>query len=372
MTLDIAKLAVPGVRGLQPYQPGKPIETLEREYGVRDAIKLASNENPLGPSPKALAALKDAQQAIARYPDGSGTQLKAALARKLGVAPNQITLGNGSNDILELAARTFVAPGDEVMFSQHAFAVYPIVTQATGGVAIVTPAREWGYDLDAMRANLSARTKLIFIANPNNPTGTYLARAALAEFLRVLPSQIVVVLDEAYFEYVSAPDYPDGIAWLAQFPNLIVARTFSKIYGLAGLRMGYGVSSAAIADLFNRVRQPFNVNSLAQAAALAALDDEAHVAHSRALNAAGMQQLLDGFAQLGLKAIPSVGNFIAVHMRRAGAPIYEALLREGVIVRPVANYDMPEHLRITIGLPAENARLLSALAKVLNPGLKQT
>ena len=280
--------------------------------------------------------------------------------KPIGVARTQITLGNGSNDVLELAARTFVAPGDEVVFSAHAFAVYPIVTQAVGGKAVVVPAKNWGYDLDAISAAVTTRTKLIFIANPNNPTGTWLTRSALAAFLRDLPSLVIVVLDEAYFEYVTEAEYPDGIQWLAQFPNLIVARTFSKIYGLAGLRIGYGVSSAGIAELFNRVRQPFNVNSLAQAAAVAALDDHAHVAHSRETNTAGLRQLADGFRARHLEFIPSVANFISVRVG-AAAQIYERLLRQGVIVRPVANYDMPEYLRVTVGRAAENTRFLAAL-----------
>lgn len=364
MTIDFKELAVAGVRGLQPYQPGKPIEALEREYGVRNAIKLASNENPLGPSPLALAALAQAVPSLARYPEGGAVVLKAALAKRLGVAPNQISIGNGSNDILELLARTFVAPGDEVIFSEHAFAVYPIVTQAVGGRAVVTKARNWGDDLDAMLAAITERTKLIFIANPNNPTGTWLRRALLEAFLIAVPACVIVVLDEAYFEYVTESEYPDGIKWLSRFPNLVVARTFSKIYGLAGLRVGYGVSHPDVADLLNRVRQPFNVNSLAQVAATAALDDESHVMRSREVNAAGMKQLTAAFAQMGLEHIPSVANFVCVKVGD-GARVYEALLREGVIVRPVANYGLPQYLRVTIGLAEENRRFLDALARVL-------
>jgi histidinol-phosphate aminotransferase len=364
MAFDALKLAVPGVRGLQPYVPGKPIEELEREYGVTNVIKLASNESPLGPSPKALAAAHVALAEIARYPDGGGFALKRALAAKLGVLPEQITLGNGSNDILEFAARAFVTAQDEVVFSQHAFAVYPIVTQAVGARAVEVPAHEWGHDLAAMQAAITPRTRLIFIANPNNPTGTWLRRAALEAFLDKLPDSVIVVMDEAYFEYVEASDYPDTIAWLARYPNLICARTFSKIYGLAGLRVGYGVSSAAIADVLNRVRQPFNVSSVAQAAALAALDDDAHLNQARGVNADGMQQLVKGFEQLGLDYIPSVGNFVCVEVGEAGR-VYERLLRAGVIVRPVANYGMPRHLRITVGLADENRRFLEALQAAL-------
>jgi histidinol-phosphate aminotransferase len=366
MGCDALALAVPGVRGLAPYQPGKPIEELEREYGVTNAIKLASNENPLGPSPKALDAARSALAELARYPDGNGFTLKRALAKRLGVDIPQITLGNGSNDILEFTARAFVGAGDEVIFSEHAFAVYPIVTQAVGARAVVTRARNWGHDLTAMRAAISERTRLVFIANPNNPTGTWLKRAELEGFLVSLPAHVIVVLDEAYFEFVREPEYPDGVLWLGRYPNLIVARTFSKAYGLAGLRVGYGLSSPAIADVLNRVRQPFNVNSVALAAAGAALDDREHVERTIHLNAEGMRQLIGGFRVLGLNHIPSVGNFVCVDLGRPAAPVYEALLREGVIVRPVANYGMPNHLRVTVGLPEENERFLKALEKVVH------
>ena len=359
-------LAVRGVRGLEPYQPGKPIEELEREYGVQGAIKLASNENPLGPSPHALAALERAAKGIARYPDGGGFAIKSAIARHHGVDPQCVTLGNGSNDILELAARSFAGDGDEVVFSQHAFAVYPIVTQAVGARAVSVPARNWGHDLDAMLRAVTDRTKLVFIANPNNPTGTWLARPALARFLAELPDRVVVVLDDAYFEYVEAPDFPNGIEWIGKHPNLVVARTFSKAYGLAGLRVGFGVSGAALADVLNRVRQPFNVNSLAQAAALAALEDSDHLERSRRINREGMRQLTAGFRRLGLGFIESAGNFVSVELPLAGREVYERLLRRGVIVRPVDNYGMPRHVRITVGLPEENQRFLEALAQAID------
>jgi len=364
MIFDALKLAVPGVRGLQPYVPGKPIEELERDLGLTNVIKLASNESPLGPSPKALAAAQAALPEIARYPDGGGFALKRALATKLGVLPEQITLGNGSNDILEFAARAFATAQDEVMFSQHAFAVYPIVTQAMGARAVEVPAHNWGHDLDAMRAAITAHTRLIFIANPNNPTGTWLGSSALEEFLDKVPASVIVVVDEAYYEYVEAEEYPNTVGWLVRYPNLICARTFSKIYGLAGLRVGYGVSSPAIADILNRVRQPFNVNSVAQAAALAALDDDAHLDKARRVNTNGMHQLVQGFEQFGLNYIPSVGNFVCVEVGEAG-PVYEQLLRAGVIVRPVANYGMPRHLRVTVGLQNENQRFLDALKAAL-------
>ena len=364
MDNEIIKLVTPGVRGLQPYIPGKPIEELERDYGVKNAIKLASNENPLGASPKALAAAQAALSEIARYPDGGGFALKRALAAKLGVQASQVTLGNGSNDILEFVTRSFVTGQDEVIFSQHAFAVYPIVTQAVGAKAVEVPARQWGHDLNAMRAAITARTRLVFIANPNNPTGTWLRSAALREFLDAVPAKLIVVLDEAYFEYVEESDYPNTIEWLTRYPNLVCARTFSKIYGLAGLRVGYGVSSTAIAEVLNRVRQPFNVNNIAQAAAIAALADSEHVQKTQRMNSDGMRQLVTGFNKLNLPYIPSVGNFVCVEVGEAAA-VYERLLRAGVIVRPVANYGMPRHLRVTVGLPEENQRFLDALKTAL-------
>jgi histidinol-phosphate aminotransferase len=365
MTCDFFSLATPGVRALDPYQPGKPIEELAREYGLTDIIKLASNENPLGPSPLAIKALQGLESSLHRYPDGGGFVLKKALAERLGVAMEQITLGNGSNDVLELAARAFATPETEVIFSEHAFAVYPIVTQAVGAKAVVTPAKDWGHDPIAMAQAVTDRTRLIFIANPNNPTGTWVDAQALRQFLKAIPPHVLVVVDEAYFEYVDAPDYPDCLTWLGQFPNLIVTRTFSKIYGLAGLRVGYAVSHPDVANLLNRVRQPFNVNSLALSAATAALNDEAHVIRSRAVNRASLEQLSHGLTELGLRFIPSVGNFITVEFDRPGVEIYQALLRQGVIVRPVANYGMPNHLRVTVGLEEENTRFLKSLAQVV-------
>lgn len=367
---DFLHLAAPGVRQLKPYQPGKPIEELERELRVSNIIKLASNENPLGPSPLALAAARTALEGVWLYPDGNGFQLKEKLAARLGVAMEQLILGNGSSDVLDFAVRAFVTPQDEVMFSEHAFAVYPILTQAAAATAVVVPARNWGHDLAAMRAAVTERTRLIFIANPNNPTGTWLPGAELETFIADLPRHVLVLVDEAYFEYASYPamgamDYPDAMAWVGRYPNLIVARTFSKCYGLAGLRIGYGVCHPHVADLLNRVRPPFNVNSLGLAAAAVALDDTAHLQQTLALNAAGMRQLEAGFAALDLGHIPSVGNFVSVDTGRPAAPLYDALLREGVIVRPVANYGMPNHLRVTVGLAEENERFLTALGKVL-------
>jgi histidinol-phosphate aminotransferase len=366
MSMSFIDLAVPGIRCVQPYVPGKPLAELEREYGVTNAIKLASNENPLGPSPLALVAAREGLHDLARYPDGGCFALKATLAARLGVHENQITFGNGSNDILEFAARAFVTPEHEVIFSEHAFAVYPIVTQIVGARARIATARDWGHDLGAMRGLVNERTRLIFIANPNNPTGTWLAAKLLEDFISGLPPHVMVVVDEAYFEYAhdACPDYPDAIQWLNNYSNLIVARTFSKIYGLAGLRIGYGVSHPEVANLLDRVRQPFNVNSLAQLAAEAALDDLEHLARSLEVNRQGMKQLTEAFTAMKLPFIPSAGNFVSVDVGRPAVSIYEALLREGVIVRPVANYGMPRHLRVTVGLPEENERFISALKKV--------
>ncbi|MBI3562300.1 MAG: histidinol-phosphate transaminase [Gammaproteobacteria bacterium] len=368
--IDFCELAVPGVRQLQPYQPGKPIEELQRELGIREVIKLASNENPFGPSPKAIAALQTQLQQLSRYPDGNGFILKSALAQKFAVHTHQITLGNGSNDILEFVARTFVQPGDEVVFSQHAFAVYPIVTQAVGGKAVVVAARDYAHDLPAMAKAVTVRTRVIFIANPNNPTGTWFDRDALEQFMQSIPSRVIVVLDEAYFEYASYPamqadNFPDGMGYLPRFPNLVVSRTFSKVYGLAGLRVGFALSHPGIADLLNRVRQPFNLNSLALYAATAALSDQEHIDKSVSHNARAMRLYEQTLAALQLKFIPSVGNFIAIDMGRMAAPLYDALLRLGVIVRPVASYAMPNHLRVTLGTDHENQVFFRALTQVL-------
>ncbi|ASF47455.1 histidinol-phosphate transaminase [Methylovulum psychrotolerans] len=361
----IYQLAVAGVQKLIPYKAGKPIEELERELGLTQIIKLASNENPLGPSPKAVAAMQAVLADLALYPDGSGFHLKQALAAKYGLDASQITLGNGSNEILELVARAFLTPELAVVFSQHAFAVYPLVTQAVGATAIVVPARDYGHDLAAMAAAVTAQTRLVFIANPNNPTGTLLAQAELEAFIAALPETVICVLDEAYFEFVQQAGGGDSIAWLQKYPNLLITRTFSKAYGLAGLRVGYSLSSPELADILNRVRQPFNNNSLALAAAEAALADSEHLHNTITNNSEGMQQLTEGFKVLGLAWIPSAGNFVSVDIGREGLPVYDALLHKGVIVRPVANYEMPNFLRISIGTAAENAVFLQALADVL-------
>ncbi|MCU7904559.1 MAG: histidinol-phosphate transaminase [Candidatus Thiodiazotropha sp. (ex Epidulcina cf. delphinae)] len=364
-TPPFSNLAAPGIRELKPYVPGKPLSELERELGISHSIKLASNENPLGVSAGVTEAITRSFSELARYPDGGGFQLRRVLAEKHDIDPVCITLGNGSNDVLDMVARVFLCPGAESLFSQYAFAVYPISSQAVGAEPVIVPAKAYGHDLDAMLRNITPRTRVIWIANPNNPTGTWLSKEALHAFLGKVPREIIVVLDEAYVEYVQEPDYPDGSQWLGEFPNLIVTRTFSKAYGLASLRIGYGLSGSAIADLLNRVRQPFNVNSLAQTAALAALEDQAFIRRSVALNNHGMQQYIRGLEVLRLEYIPSVGNFISINLARDAAPVHQALLQEGCITRPVANYGLPNHLRVSIGLEEENRRLLKALKKVL-------
>ena len=372
MTCDFLPLAAPGVRTLQAYQPGKPESELRREYGLTDIVKLASNENPLGPSPKALVAVREALNGLARYPDGNGFDLKTALSARLNTPMATLTLGNGSNDVLELAARAFLTPAHEAIFSQHAFAVYPIVTQAIGATARIAKANPpdhpmpYGHNPAAILDLINDRTRIVFIANPNNPTGTWLTTAELESLLAAVPESVIVVVDEAYGEYVeAAADCPNALPWLDRFPNLIITRTFSKAYGLAGLRVGYAVSHPQVADLLNRVRQPFNANSLALVAATAALDDHDYLERSRTLNRAGMRQLQDACRTLGLTWLPSVGNFLCVNVGRPGREVFVELLKRGVIVRPVDNYGLPDFLRISIGSQAENARLIEALGAVL-------
>lgn len=361
--VDFSRLTAGGIRDLQPYQPGKPIEELERELGITNIIKLASNENPLGPSPAVLEAVRGALKNITRYPDGY--ELTAKLAQHLGVSPKQVTLGNGSNQVLNVIAQAFLSLDNNAIVSAHAFVVYPIAVKMLGATLKTVPARNWGHDLAAMADAIDSRTRMIFIANPNNPTGTWNTGKELRAFLQRVPANVIVVLDEAYTEYVTDPAYESGLALLEQYPNLVVTRTFSKAYGLAGLRVGYSVSCEQVAGLLNRVREPFNVNSLALVAAQAALDDRGYLQKSRELNSAGMKQLEQGFRNLGLSFIPSIGNFIAVEFSQDTAWIYQQLLHQGVIVRPIGVYGMPNHLRISIGLPEENARCLNALKAVL-------
>ncbi|MDH5485570.1 MAG: histidinol-phosphate transaminase [Gammaproteobacteria bacterium] len=372
MTNAFQKLAVPGVQLLRPYLPGKPVAELERELGITNSIKLASNENPLGPSKKAVAAAQGILNKINIYPDGGSHELRHLLASRHGVSADCITIGNGSNDILELVARAFLAPCYSAVFSEFSFAVYPIVVQAVGAearIAAALPADHqvmpYGHDLDAIIKQLEPNTRVVFVANPNNPTGTWLDKDRLEQFLAKVPDDVIVVLDEAYYEYMPDDLKPDSDALLKRFANLLVTRTFSKIYGLAGLRVGYSISHPDVADILNRVRQPFNVNLVAQVAAVAALDDDAHLQQSIAMNNAGLMQLSTGFKKLDLETIPSIANFISVHLGREAAPVYEGLLREGIIVRPVANYNLPQHLRITVGTDEQNTRVLTALEKIL-------
>lgn len=364
--MSLCDLSPAYIRTIAPYQPGKPIAELARELGLdaHHIVKLASNENPLGASPKALTAIENALGELARYPDGSGFELKAALTAKLGVPANQIVLGNGSNDVLEMAARAFLAPGVSAVYAEHAFAIYALAILAVGAEGVVTPAQHYGHDLEAMLTAITANTRMIFIANPNNPTGTFLQNADLLAFLEKVPGNVLVVLDEAYGEYLPAALQSDAIAWLARFPNLIVTRTFSKAYGLAGLRVGYALASAEIADMMNRVRQPFNVNSLALVAATAALNDDEFIARSYALNQLGMRQMTQALMLLGIDFIPSFANFLTIRIGNATA-MYRRLLEHGVIVRPVGSYLMPEHLRVSIGLASENHQFLQALENVI-------
>ena len=354
----------PHIAALTPYQPGKPIDEVTRELGLSSVVKLASNENPRGPGGAVREALSAACETLSLYPDGNAFYLKEALAAHLGVRPEQLTMGNGSNDVLDLAARCALTAGAETIVSEHAFVVYRLATACAGGSLVEVPARAHGADLQRMLDAVTDATAIIFLANPNNPTGTWVPQAEVEAFLERVPAHIWVVLDEAYFEYVDHPDYPDGIALQARYPNLIVTRTFSKIHGLASLRVGYAVSSPEIADLLNRARQPFNVNTFALAAAQAALADGEFVATSRQLNTQGMQELEAGLQQLGLGFIPSVGNFVTFEVGNA-AQTYQALLQQGVIVRPVAEYGLPQHLRVTVGLPEHNARFLATLESVL-------
>ena len=363
---DICELAPAYIRAIAPYQPGKPIAELARELQLDSAsiIKLASNENPLGVSPLAMRAMQAALADVARYPDGNGFELKEALAQHYGVDIAQIVLGNGSNDVLELAARTFLTPPLEAIYAQHSFAVYPLATQAVGAAGIEVPAREFAHDLAAMLRAITPRTRLVFLANPNNPTGTLIASADLHGFLRAVPRQVVVVLDEAYNEYIPDELKAASVGWLGEFPNLIITRTFSKAYGLAGLRVGYAFAHPGVADLMNRVRQPFNVNSISLAAAAAGLADSEFVRRSFELNRTGMRRITGGLTQLGLAYIPSFGNFVSFKVQDA-AGVFQRLLKRGVIVRPIAGYGMPDYLRVSIGLATENERFLEALSQSL-------
>lgn len=351
----------PDIASLSPYVPGKPIEELQRELGLARVIKLASNENPLGPSPKAMAALATGHETLHRYPDGGAYRLRQALADRWKVTSDHIILGNGSDEILGLLARTFLSPGDEAVMADQTFVIYKMEVVAAHGKPVVVPLKDWAHDLDAMARAVTPKTKLLFLCNPNNPTGTMVSADSVGRLLAKLPPDVIVVFDEAYVEYVRDPRFPDSLAYVKQGRNAIVLRTFSKIYGLAGLRIGYGVTTPEIAGFLNRVRPPFNANSLAQRAALAALEDDDHVAKSRAVNAAGMEQVGAGLRALGLSPIPSQANFLYVDVKRDGRKVFDALLREGIIVRHIEG----TLVRVTIGQPDENAAFLSALKKVL-------
>jgi histidinol-phosphate aminotransferase len=364
-SVDLKRLAPENVRAIAPYVPGKPIAETARELGIPEAgiLKMASNENPLGPSPRALSAIRGALAELHYYPDGSGFELKAILARKLALGPANLVLGNGSNDVLELVARAFLTTADSAVYPQHAFMVYPLAVQAIGARHVVVPARGYGADLDAMQKAIRADTKIVFLANPNNPTGTFVAWPELARFLERVPPRVLVVVDEAYVEYLPDELRSPSPQWLARHPNLVVTRTLSKAYGLAGLRVGYAFAHPDVAEVMNRVRQPFNVNHLAMVAACAALEDDAFIAMGRAINARGLVQLEEGFRRLGLEFIASRGNFLTVRVGDEAQRIYERLLRAGIIVRPLAGYAMAEHLRVTVGLPEHNARLLAELER---------
>ena len=349
------------IKSISPYVPGKPIEELERELGISGSIKLASNENPLGPSPKAVTAIKRAVEGLNRYPDGSGFYLSQALAKQLGVDLAQVILGNGSNELIELAVRTFVSPGDEVVSADPSFVVYKMITQAANGTNVIVPCKDMRHDLDAMADAITPRTKLVFIANPNNPTGTMNTKTEMDRFLSRVPGHVLVCVDEAYFEYVTRADYPDTLDALREGRNVLALRTFSKIYGLAGLRIGYGITKPEIAELMNKVRQPFNTNSLAQVGALAALADRKHVERSVTLNNEGKQLLYRELDRLGIAYLPTETNFIFFETRLDGRELYGSLLRKGVIIRPMGG----KRLRVTIGLPEENKRFVDELETAL-------
>lgn len=357
--------AVPDyIRSLIPYEPGKPIEEVEREYGISNSIKLASNENPLGPSPKALAALRARLEQIHLYPDGDCFYLKRGLSRKLGVAPENLIFGNGSNEIIELAARTFLRPGDEAVMAEQAFVVYQLIVQAVGAHSRAVPLRNFTHDLPALADAVTPRSRMIFLANPNNPTGTIFRRDEWERFLERVPPDVLLIVDEAYFEYVEEREYPDSLRYQGDGRAILTLRTFSKLYGLAGLRIGYGVGSPDIIGLMQRVRQPFNVNAPAQWAALAALDDIDHVERSLAVNREGTRYLQREFNRLGLEFVPTHANFVLVRVGR-GQEVFQQLLKQGVIVRPMVGYRFPEHVRVTVGTMSENEKFIEALEKVI-------
>ena len=352
------------IRSLIPYEPGKPIEEVEREYGISGSVKLASNENPLGPSPRALAVLRERLPELHLYPDGDCFYLKRALAQKLGVQPDRLIFGNGSNEIIELAARTFMRPGDEAVMAEQAFVVYELIVQAVGGKRKTVPLKNFTHDLAAIADAVTPHTRLVFLANPNNPTGTIYRRREWQAFLERISPDVLVIVDEAYFEYVEEADYPNSLDYHARHPAILTLRTFSKLYGLAGLRIGYGIGAKGVIALMQRVRQPFNVNAPAQWAALAALDDTEHVQRSLGVNQQGVKYLQTEFARLGLSYVPSQANFILVRVGN-GPEVFQRLLQQGVIVRPMVGYKFPEHVRVTVGTMAQNQKLIGALERLI-------
>ncbi len=361
----LKELAQPHILGLIPYSPGRPMEEVERELGLDDVLKLASNENPLGPSPLALQAIREALQGLHRYPDGGCYALRQGLSRRLGVTPEELCFGNGSNELLELVTRAFLGPGDEAVMGHPAFAVYRSVCQAVGAQIREVSLKDFTHDLRGMLKAVTARTKLVFLGNPNNPTGTCVSPTDLDDFVRALPPDVILVVDEAYREYIPRYLQPDLLRYVREGRYLLALRTFSKAYGLAGLRIGYGIGSTEMVELLNRVRQPFNVNALAQKAALAALDDAAHLEETLRITEAGRKSMQSRLDALGLVTIPSVTNFILVNVGVEGRAVADALLRNGVIVRSMEGYSLPTYIRVTVGTPQENSRALQALAKVL-------
>ena len=364
--MDLKKLVNKGIDGLSPYEPGKPIEDLERELGIKNAVKLASNENPVGPSPKIIDSIEKIVKETHRYPDGNATRLKAKISRKFNILENQVTVGNGSNDIIEFVARSFLGPNDSAVYSEHAFAVYPLVVRAVGAMGIEVPAKNFSHDLEAMLDSIEKNTKLIFIANPNNPTGSFIEQSELLNFLEKVPEEIIVLLDQAYFEYSSFETSDLEFDVLERFPNLVISRSFSKAYGLAGFRVGYSVSSIEIADYLNRVRQPFNANSLALYAAEIALDDDQFIKKCLELNFEQKQKLFNDLQALGFECLPSRANFISFDCREDSNDAFNKLLLEGVIVRSLRVYKMPNFLRVSVGLPEENLTFLEKIKSTLS------
>lgn len=365
MYKNFIEQANPSIRNLTPYQPGKPIEELQRELGIQDIIKLASNENPLGPSPKALSAAQEALNKIHLYPDGSAFELKQALAKYLSVNPNQLTIGNGSENILEIIIKAYLNSNNSAIATQYAFATIPILIKASGAKLISIPTVEWRHDIDATIKACTPETRIIFVVNPNNPTGTYTNKDDFEKLLNSVPQDVLIVSDEAYAEYIDQDDYPETLKLLAKHPNLIISRTFSKVFGLAGLRIGYGISSLEIADILNRARLPFNSNLVGTAAACASLQDHEYIKQTIALNCQGKQQLENGFKQLNISYIPSLANFISFDVKQDANIVYQKLLQKGVIVRPLVAYGMPSYLRVTIGTSQQNERFLMTLKTII-------